>query len=108
MAWEVGRFGQMGDDDAADGVGINQSNVENEGYEVMFKNNRLLVEVEGHENPCYEEGDKASERGEWVLAVLFPGFDDVQYAVYKKYLAKFIMIKILSQQKQGFPTFVQY
>ena len=80
MAWEVGRFGQMGDDDAADGVGVDQSNIENEGDEVVVENNRLLVEIKGYENPCYEEGDKASKRREWVLAVLFPGFDYVQYA----------------------------
>lgn len=85
----------MGDDDAADRVGVDYSHVENKRDEVLLENDRLLVKVKRDESPCYEERNKTSKRGEWVLAVLFSGFDYVQNASCKNNLAKLIMIMMI-------------
>lgn len=46
----------------------------------MVENDRLLVKVDGDENPGHEKGDKTSEWRKWVLTILFAGFNHVQYA----------------------------
>ncbi len=62
MLWEIGRFGEMGDDDLSDRVGVYQTDVENKGDEMMVEDNGLLVEIEWNENPCREERKKPFER----------------------------------------------
>lgn len=51
VEWEVGVFDEMGGDDGADGVGVDEADVEDERDEVVVEDDRLEVEVEGHEDP---------------------------------------------------------
>ena len=45
----------MGDDDLADGVGVDEADVEDEGDEVVVQDDGLEVEVGGDKDPCHEE-----------------------------------------------------
>lgn len=59
MLWKLRVFGQMPDDDLADGVGIDESDVTDKGNEVVMQDHRLKVQVQRHVYPGDEIGAKA-------------------------------------------------
>lgn len=78
-AWEAG-FGQVRDDHAADGEGVDESGVEDEGHEMLVQNLRLQVEVGGDHNPGGGEGEETEKRDAGALAAGATGFHNVERA----------------------------
>ena len=71
----------MGDDDLADGVGVYESNVEDEGNEMLMQDYGLEEEVSSDDRGSSEEGEEAVERGDGVSGVLATGLHYVEGAV---------------------------
>jgi hypothetical protein len=51
----------MGDDHAADGIGVDKSSIESEGDEMLTKDHWLQIEIEWDEGPCSSKSKEAKE-----------------------------------------------
>lgn len=60
----------MGGDDLADGVGVEETDVEDEGDEMLLQDYGLLVEIEGYEDPSCEKGFQSEKRRDGILLAL--------------------------------------
>lgn len=52
----------MSNDHLADRVRIDESDIKDEGYEVVVENDRLEVEISSYECPGHETGEQSNER----------------------------------------------
>ena len=55
----------MGDDDLTNRIGVDKPDVEDKGDEMMVKDYRLKVEVEGDERPGYKVRSETQESIIW-------------------------------------------
>jgi len=60
VLWERG-LGEVGNDDAADSVGVRETAVEGEGHKMSVEDGWVKVEVEGDVQPGCEERQEAGE-----------------------------------------------
>lgn len=70
----------MGDDDLTDGVGVDKTDVEDKGDEVVVQDYGLQVEVDGDEGPGDEVREETVEWGDGVLGGLAAGLHHVEGA----------------------------
>ena len=70
----------MLDDDLADGVGVDQTHVEDEGYKVVLEDDWLEIEIDGHEDPGQQAGDQPNQGLIERLSPLSPHIKDVFHA----------------------------
>lgn len=78
----------MGDDDLADGVGVDEADIEDKGDEVVVQDDRLEVEIEGDEDPGHEIRYEAVEGFVSGLGALSADIQDVESAG-TKYIVSF-------------------
>lgn len=75
-------FGEVRDDDLADGVGVYEAGEEDKRDEVVEENDGLEIQVYGNERPGCEEGEEAEESDASALAAGAAGVEDVEGAVH--------------------------
>lgn len=70
----------MLDDDLADSIGVDESDVKDKGDKVVMKDHWLEVKVGGDESPSDKIWDEAIEWGVQRLLLLLADVEDVLYA----------------------------
>lgn len=73
-------MGEVGDDDAAYGVGVDEAGVEDKGDEVVAQDCGVEVEIQGDLQPGGDEGGEAEEGGRAGGGVEGPRLEDVEDA----------------------------
>lgn len=76
----------MCDNHLANREGIDQSDIECKWYQVLLKDDWVLVEIRRDKNPSEEIGHKASEWGPGILFALFADLHDMQGTVVNTYI----------------------
>jgi len=70
-------LGEMRDDHAAYGIGVDETCVENEWHEMMAEDHWLEVQVDWNENPRGGEGQQTTESLASILTALASSLDDI-------------------------------
>lgn len=68
----------MSNDDEADRIGVDQSDIKDEGYEVVVEYYWLEVEIERNKGPSDKVWEETEKRRVDIFALLTPDFNNVQ------------------------------